>query len=285
MYVSLGLAEFVIMIVKFFASLEFLHFTLPAPGIRQFIMYFMVMWAAYYAFVKKTVRKMALILLAVLVVYVNGICTEGVSPNSSVVRFINNGNFNMHHITTQSGEDIFVDCGATAYDYALKSGVGDIYAVVITSAEESRFKGLEKLCSTKNVKHVVLPLELKENNFQLESCKVLYYNKSNYCFYADNVRFRFYSHDKEDSLLVQIYDQLVAIPLDKTIADIRNCTVMSVPDKCKDSNEAVKNGAAKYYVHPTYRYEYYEHENKYITSQMGMVSIVFRENAQPEVRR
>lgn len=282
-YVSLALAEFVIIIVKFFASLVFLHFTLPAPGIRQFVMYFMVMWAAYYGFVKKTVRKTALILLAVTVVYVNGIFTVDVAENSSVVRFINSGNFNMHHITTQSGEDIFVDCGATAYDYAIKSGVEDIYAVVITSTVESHFKGLEKLCSVKNVKHVFLPLELKENNFQLESCKVLYYNKSGYDFYADNVRFRFYSINGEDSLLVQIYDQLVAIPLDKTIADIRNCTVMSVPDKCTDSNEAVKNSTAKCYVHPTYRYKYYEHENKYITSQVGMVSIVFRENAQPEV--
>lgn len=282
-YISLALAEFVTIIVQFFASMVFLHFSLPAPGIRQFVMYFMVMWAAYYAFVKNKVRIMALILSAVVVVYVNGIFTVDVDENSSVVRFINSGNFNMHHITTQSGAEVFVDCGADAYEYAGKMGVGNIYAVVITSKEKSHMKGLEKLCSTQSVNYVILPSQLEKQNFQLENCKVLYYNQSNYDFYVDNVHFRFYSHSGEDSLLVQIYDKLVAIPLDKTASDTKNCTVISMPDKCRDSDEAVKKGIAKYYVHPTYRYKYYEHENKYITSQVGMVSIVFRENAKPRV--
>ncbi|MBR5517693.1 MAG: ComEC/Rec2 family competence protein [Clostridia bacterium] len=283
MYVSLAMAEFVIIIVEFFASMTFLHFNLPAPGIRQFIMYFMVMWGAYYAFVKKMVRKTAMILLAVVVVYVNGIGTMSVSENSSTVRFINSGNFNMHHITTESGANIFVNCGTSAYDYALKSGVKDIYAVIITDGGKSRYAGLKKLCDTTNVEYVVLPMEFQENNFNLENCEVLYYNQSNYKFYVDNVNFRIRTDGGEKSMLIQIYDDLVAIPLDKTAADARNCTVLSLSDKCKDIDKASENNIAKYYVYPTYRYKNYNHENKYITSQVGMVSIVFRENAKPQI--
>jgi len=283
MYVSLAFAEFVIIIVEFFASMTVLHFTLPAPGIRQFIMYFMVMWGAYYALVKKMVRKTALILLTVFIVYVNGIFTINVPKGATVVRFINSGNFNVHHITTQSGADVFINCGTNAYDYALKSGIENIYAVVITDITESRYRGLEKLCHTANVDYVVLPSALKGHNFNLENCEILYYNQSNYKFYADNVHFRICSVDGQKSLYIQIYDDLVAVPLDKTVADTRNCTVLSLPHKCEDADEVVKNNIAKYCVQPTYRYKDYGHENKYITSQAGMVSIAFYENAQPQI--
>ena len=225
---------------------------------------------------------MLVTLLAISVIYVNGILSTGTVEVVSTVRFINSGNYNMHHITTESGSDILVDCGFDAADYALRLGVDNIFAVIITDTSAKRYNGLEELCDVRKVKYVVLPSELKEEKFHLENCEVLYYNQNDYKFYIDNVKFRFYSKDGEKSLLIQIYDDVVAVPLDKTVSDAGSCTVLSVPDKCKDIGIAAENNVASYYVHPTYNYTYYDNENKYITSQV--VSIVFREGEKPEIR-
>lgn len=284
LYISFGVGELIIIIVRFFASLKFLHFYIPAPTIRQFVMYIIAVCGAYFAFAEKRYRKMLVTLLAISVIYVNGILSTGTVEVVSTVRFINSGNYNMHHITTESGSDILVDCGFDAADYALRLGVDNIFAVIITDTSAKRYNGLEELCDVRKVKYVVLPSELKEEKFHLENCEVLYYNQNDYKFYIDNVKFRFYSKDGEKSLLIQIYDDVVAVPLDKTVSDAGSCTVLSVPDKCKDIGIAAENNVASYYVHPTYNYTYYDNENKYITSQVGMVSIVFREGEKPEIR-
>ncbi len=283
MYISFAIAELVVIIVKFFASIKFLHFTVPAPDLRQFIMYFLTVCGAYFAFVKKMYRQMLVMLFMVLTIYLNGIFNVSVTENSATVKFINSGNYNMHHITTENGNEILVDCGTNADNYVNKCGIDTIFAIVVTEASEKRYSRLEKLCNAKKVKYVILPSKLKEENFHLENCEVLYYNQDDYKFYVDNVNFRFYSKDGEKSLLIQIYNDVIAIPLDKTVGDIKNCTVLSVPDKCGDCNIASDNSMAQYFIHPTYRYNNYDNSNKYITSQVGMVSIVFYVGKKPEI--
>ena len=283
MYSSFAIAEFVIIIVKLFASMEFLHFTVPATNVPQFVMFFLTICGAYFAFAKKMYRRMFLMLFMVVAIYLNGIFTVNNIENSATVKFINSGNYNMHHITTENGNEIFIDCGSDTYEYATKCGIDGIFAVIITDTSEKRYSGLEELCDGEIVKYIVLPNELKDKNFHLENCDVLYYNQNDYKFHIDNVNFRFYSKDGEKSLLIQIYNNVIAIPLDKTVADIKNCTVLSVPDKCKDCNIASHDGKAQYFIHPTYRYGYYDNSNKYITSQVGMVSVVFKEGKKPGI--
>lgn len=281
LYVACAIAELIITVAEFFASIDFLHFTLPSPDMRQFAMYFLLICGAYFCFGKRQFGKMAFMLAAVLVIYSNGLIAESVSDNGCSVKFINSGSYNMQHITTEKGYEIFLDCGLYASDYAVKNGVDDIFAVLVTNGYQNRREGLEKLCSKSNVKYVILPNSLSDENLKLENCEILYYNQDDFEFYIDNVTFKFTIRNDEHCLLMEIYDRVVAMPFDKTISDMGACTVMCVPDNCTDGAQAVENSIAEYYIHPTHRYEYYDFGNKYITSQVGMVNIIFKENMKP----
>lgn len=280
MYISCAVAELIILIAKFFASFEYLHFTLPSPDIRQFAMWFLLIIGAYFGVCKRQVGRMMIMILGVLVIFIGGL-VAGNEEKSASVKFMNIGNYNMEHITTENGYEIFVDCGFNATDYAVKNGIGEIYAVLITDSNEARRSGLGKLCSEQRVRYVILPAKLAGDNLNLENCEILYYNQDDYEFSVDGVIFKFTKRNNGRCLLIQLYNDIMAMPFNKTVSDVGSCTVMCVPDNCSDCASAAESDLAEYYIHPTYRYAYYDYGNKYITKQVGMVNMVFRNNAKP----
>ena len=280
MYISCAIAEFIILIAKFFASFEYFHFTLPSPDIRQFAMWILLIFGAYFGVCKRQAGRMMIMILGVFVIFIGGL-VAGNDEKSASVKFMNIGNYNMEHITTENGCEIFVDCGSDALNYAVKTGIDEIYAVLITDINETRRNGLEKLCSEQRVRYAILPDKLSDDNLNLENCEVLYYNQDDYEFSVDGVIFKFTKRNDGRCLLMQFYNDIVAMPFDKTVSDVGSCTVMCVPNNCTDCASAAESGLAEYYIHPTYRYEYYDYGNKYITKQVGMVNMVFMNNAKP----
>ena len=189
----------------------------------------------------------------------------------------------MQHITTENDMQVFLDCGTYANDYAVKSGTNEIYMVIITRGKSSCFEGLEELCSKQEVRYALLPEDMKNIDLELEKTEIMYYNQNDYCFNIDGIDFRFTERNGERCFLTKVYDDIIAVPLGKTVADMGKYTVMCVPDKCTDCAKAVQESAAEYYIHPTCRYNYYDFGHKYITSQQGMVRMIFNQKTEPEL--
>ena len=283
LYISFAVAELIMIIVEFFASFTFIHFTLPSPGVRQFIMYFILICAAYFFFCKRNIANGFLMMVLVCSIYVGSLLNGHTNEKSVSVKFMSGGNFNMQHIITENGCEIFVDCMNTADDYAVKNNVKNIFAVFITDTSQARREGLEKLCNTNRVKYVLLPEKLREENLKLEKSEVLYYNQDDYEFDIDNIVFKLTEVDNERCLVMQIYNNIIAMPFDRTMSELYGCNVVCVPDRCTDTDLAIKKKVSEYYIHSTYRYDYYDYGTKYITSQEGMINMTFTENSKPEV--
>ena len=285
LYISFALAQLIIIVSEFFSSLKILHFTLPSPDMMQFVMHFFLVCGAYLYFLKKKPGDFWLILAFICVVFLNGLFNNGENAESVSVRFINGGNYNMQHITTENGYEIFVDCINMASEYVIKNNVGNIYAVVITDTSPTRLQGLEALCSTNSVRYVILPRSPETENLKLEKCEVLYYNQDGYIFETDGVKFNFTKINDERCLLVGIYEEIIGIPFDETISELYGSRVLCVPDKCTDCLQATVMDCADYYIHATYRYDYYDHGEKYITAQEGMINIIFEKGFKPKIKK
>lgn len=273
--VSCVVADFVISIAEFFASIDFLHISMPSPGVWHFIIWFLVICTAYNIVNRRQLEVILMLIALVLFFTVNIPYYYDIPDEAHRVRFINSGKYNMLHITTVNDYEILIDCGIYADDYALKNGTDTFYMVVISDDDESRYEGLETLCANKVVHNILLPDSMKDKNLNLENSRILYYNQYDYNFNIDGVWLKFTERNGERCFLMKLYDETVAMPFGTAISDIGNYNVICVPDKCTDCGLAAQNSRAEYYIHSTYRYKYYDYGNKYITSQVGMVEMLF----------
>ncbi len=276
--VSLVIAEAIVSTAKLLASLECLHFTFPSPDIRVFLMWLLMVFAVYFLLHKAQYRRMLAMLLGVIAIYANGAVAANIADNGYFLRFINCGNYNMQHITTEAGKEIFVYCGTDANDYAVKNGIDEIFAVIIPENRETRYKGLEELCSKQRVKYVLLPEDMKNKNLKLEKAEVLYYNQDSYEFYADKVKISFEKYDDYRYMHMKICNDTVLLPLDKDADNTMPCTIMCVPEGFEGCTYMKKNNISEYYVHSSYVCDCQSKNERYITEHSDMLEFIFLDN-------
>ncbi len=216
-FVSGTLASLIIFVAEFFASLDFFHITVPSPDMLQFIVFYLVCIGVYFFLDNYRIDEMMFIMFMVLVICTNMFAYRSVDIKDSTVKFINNGSFNMEHITTKNGLEILVDCGYKALDYAVKTGIDEIYLLLITDDDSDRYSCLEDLCINCDVKTILMPDIMKDVNLQLENSRVLYYNQSDYTFYIDDVGFKFTSTEEGSCLLLSVSNDVIKIYLENGV--------------------------------------------------------------------
>jgi len=205
------LSSIIIYVADFFASLDFLHITVPSPDILQFILFYLVCTAVYLLIDNFKLDEALFIFLVVSVLGVNMFVYRSIDTDYDKVKFINSGSFTMAHITTGNEKEILVDCGYKATDYAVKTGIDEIYLVLITKNRENRYEQLENLCAECKVQTILLPESMKTVNLKLENSKVLYYNQDDYTFYVDDVGFKIIS-EKDKTFILSVSYKSIKIP-------------------------------------------------------------------------
>lgn len=278
-------AGIVINLASFFANVDFLHISVSFNDV-----YFVVLWLGFAAaayFMLKDIRiddAVHAIFTSVIAALLLVIYNTNITPHS-IARFVNMGDYNMVHIVTERDKNIFVDCGDKADEYMNKYGIDDIYMIVITDDSNSRYHNLETVCRKREVKAVLLPEKMREENLNLENCQVLYYNQGSYTHSVDNVSLVTRKSKGYGLVGVQIYGTTMYIPAgtDK-VSHIGEADVLCVPDGCADCDEYAALGKAEYYIHATENYDYYYYGNKYITSREGLKELIFYNGRKPNVR-
>ena len=280
--ISYAFAEVILNVADFFASVDFLHISVPCTQLYQFVIWVMLIVAAYIVLEKKTVSNALCIIAFSVCVFVNAnYITAEQDEGVCSVKFINSGGFNMHHVKTAFDRNVLIDCGAYGADYALKNGISEFYAVVISDNDKSRIKGLEELCDTCDVGYVILPDKYRKDNLKLEKSRVLYYNQYNRNFEVDGIEFRFTERGGQKCLLVEICNEVIAITDAERVSEIGSYTVISTSEKAEDVKQAVDKNMAEYYIHPSYRNGSYECANKFITAKTGEIQMIFSNGAEP----
>lgn len=283
--VSSIFAGVVINLAAFFADVEFLHISVASAGVC-----FVIMWvgigAAVY-FMLKDIRiddAVYAIITAVIASLLVMIYNTNPFPHSTV-RFVNMNDYNMVHIVTEWDKNIFVDCGYKADSYMTKYGIGEIYMIIITDDSSDRYSNLEEVCRKREVTAVLLPEKMRENNLNLENCRVLYYNQNRYVHSVDNVTVVAEKSKGDYFVGVQVYDKTICVPSGtERVSHIINADVLCVPDDCTDCDEYARLGKAQYYIHATENYDYYDYGHKYITSREGPKELTFYKGRKPMVR-
>lgn len=279
------IANFLISVAEYFASMDFLHISVPSPNAMHFLIWFLIVCIVYNMLNKNNGTLILTLTLVTLFLCENVTPYYDVPQYAHRLRFINSGKYNMMHITTENDFEILTDCGIYADDYALKNGIDAFYMVIITNNDRKRYEGLETLCANKTVHNILLPDTMENNKLKLENSKVLYYNQNDYDFTIDGVRFKFMDKNGERCLLLKLHGEELAYPFGTEIADIGHYNIMCVPDKCTDCDVAMLGNRAEYYIHPTYRYKYYDFGHKYIVPQEGMIEMLFFEKEGTVIRR
>lgn len=213
-FIAGAFASIIINVALFFASFDFLHITVPSPDLLQFVIFYLICSGVYFFLDDYKIDEMLLVLFLALIVGVSIFVYDNINIKKYDLRVIDNGSFNIEHITTEKGLDIFVDCGYKASDYAVKTGIDEIYLVLITDDDSDRYSRIEDLCAKCNVKTILMPDSMKDSNLQLENSKVLYYNQDDYTFYVDNVGFKLTFRDDMRCLLLSVEDDIIKIPLE-----------------------------------------------------------------------
>lgn len=260
--------------VEFFSSIDAFHISVASPKTETFILWIMLVIAVYFILDGARIdNATAVLLCAVMFVSFTSFPNKH-ENNVSYINFINIGKSNMEHIVTDRGKNILINCGYESSSYAKKSGIDKFDIVLITETKSESHKGLEELCKSTKVGLVLLPQKMKDSqNINLENTKVIYYNPEIYKRSIDNVVLKF-SNLNGGFLAVSIYGKVTAIPIGTTeISDMKRFDVIAVPDNCRDCDVYKEKSGADIYIHPTYRYKYYESANKYITSREGLVSV------------
>ena len=219
-FISGVFASIIIYVADFFASMTFMHITVPSPHILHFVVFYLVCCAVYFFLDNYKIDQMLLMLFLAFVASVCIFAYDNIDIENYDLRFINNGSFYMEHVTTENGLEILVDCGYKASDYAVKTGIDKIYLVLITDDDSDRYSRLEDLCTKRDVKTILMPDSMKNNNLQLENSRVLYYNQDDYTFYVDGVGFKITYRDDMRCLLLSFYDDVIKVPLGDEITYI-----------------------------------------------------------------
>lgn len=279
-----GIAQFTLYVADYFSSIDIFHIYLPSTKLWQFVVWGILLVAFYMTLCKKKKIFIYGLLLVAVGVFINAIYVGTGNDDSKIcVNFINCGNFNMHHIKTDGGKNILVDCSDDVCDYAVKCGIDEFYGVILTKNTASRRAGLEELCNNYDVKYAILPDGMDTKNLNLEKTRILYYNYNSCSLKTDSVEFNFTYRNESRCLLVKLFDDVIAVPVDKTVTDTGAYTVISLPDECVGVKESVEKNYGEYYIHPTYKNSRYEFGNKYITSVDGMVQMIFEKGREPLV--
>ncbi len=227
-FIAGAFASFVVNVALFFASFDFLHITLPSPNLLQFVLFYLICCAVYFFVDDYKIDEMLFLLFLALVVGLTIFAYNNINIKKYELKVIDNGSFNMEHIITENGLEILVDCGYKGTDYAVKTGIDEVYLVLITDDDSDRYSDIENLCAKCHVKTILVPNSMKNSNLQLENSRVLYYNQDDYTFYVDNAGFKFTVIDDMRYLLLSVEDDLIKIPLEDGNTYITSQTYRSI---------------------------------------------------------
>ena len=267
----------VVRTVEFFAGIDAFHIPVASPGINVFILWVMLICIMYFLLDGFRVDNAVAVILcaAVFTAYMSYTAFPNLrgETNVSYVNFINIGKSNMEHIITEQGKNILINCGYESSSYAKKAGIDKFDIVIIAETKRECYSGLSDLCKNTDVGAVILPQNMKNiKDLHPKNTKAVYYNPETYKKRIDNVVLKF-SNLKGGFLAISVYGKTVAIPLNTThIADMDSYNIVAVPDDCRDCDVYKEKSDTGIFIHPTYRYKYYDSANKYVTSREGMVS-------------
>ncbi|MEE1042653.1 MAG: ComEC/Rec2 family competence protein, partial [Clostridia bacterium] len=202
---AVALSSLVVWVAEYFAKYDFLHLTVPSPGIWDFIVFYLLCCGVYFLLDRHQVGKMALMIIVSLLIIANVCVYETVNKNNVSIKSVGD----MVHITTYGGYNVIINPGYKMQDYVIKAGIDEIGLVIMTDSNKDKLQYIINTSEYCKVREVFVPENGENENLQLENYSVLYYNQDGCNFNVDGVGFEF----AHNYLMIDFYNKIINIPL------------------------------------------------------------------------
>ena len=164
----------VLVTTSFFAKQEALHLKVPSAYALWIAVWLLVLVLSY-RLLRRGSRGAVAVLLAITVTA--GIVYSAASKQRSYFYIMYNQGGSTVHIHTEDGKNILVDGDKTSVDYAVKAGIQQFDAVLLTKVGRSSRSDLQALYEAGVCNTAIVPQDSGISKSGLENMQLLYYNQ------------------------------------------------------------------------------------------------------------